>query len=143
MRKEVDWTASHERDAGKVFHLTEMPAMQAEKWAMRALFAIARAGVEVGDVVDGTAGMQGIALLGVQALLRMNFADAEPLLDEMLQCVTIKPDPNNRMIVRPLDAFDIEEVQTLLSLRNEVIRLHTGFSLADAGSPSTSPTASA
>lgn len=144
MRKEVDYIIAHEgRDKGKVFHLTEMPAMKAEKWAMRALFAVARSGVDIGEALDGTSGMQGIALVGMQALFRMDFVDAEPLLDEMLQCVTVKPDPNNPMLVRALFETDIEEVSTLLSIRDEVLRLHTGFSLADAASKSTSQTASA
>jgi len=125
------------RDAGKVFRIREMPAMQAEKWAMRALMAIARSGADIGAAVGG--GMQELAGAGLQALMSLRFEDAEPLLDEMMECVSIRPDPRNPQIDRPLTPDDIEEVSTMLALRSEVLHLHTGFSVAGAGSRSTSP----
>jgi len=51
-------------------------------------------------------------------------------------CITIKPDPRNPAITRPLLDDDIEEVKTLLELRMEVLKLHTDF--FDSVSPSTS-----
>jgi len=130
MRREVDITiAEAGRDQGKVFHLTEMPALQAEKWAMRALFALAQSGVEVSpDLLSG--GMASIAVLGVQALLNTKFSDAEPLLDEMLDCVQIK----EAVATRKLFPGDVEEVRTYLTLRREVLKLHVGFSSAGAQS---------
>jgi len=123
-RKTLDVTIDKEgRDKGKTFVLTEMPARAAEKWATKALFALARSGVELSpDLLKG--GMNSIAILGLQGLLNIKFEDAEPLLDEMLTCIQIK-EPNT---VRSLTPDDIEEIQTLFTLRGEVLKLHVGFS---------------
>lgn len=120
------------RDKDKVFVLTEMPSNQAEKWAMRALMAAARAGVDIGDTAG--MGMQGVAMLGVAALTTMSWDEAEPLLDEMMTCVKIKEQSG----VREIFSDDIEEVSTRFLLRKAVFELHVGFSLDGEGSKSTS-----
>ena len=119
------------RDASKCFWLTEMSAPKGEKWATKMLLLAAHSGA---DIPKGAAGMAAIAVMGIQALLNgVNFAELEPLLDEMMLCVTIIPDmmkaPDYK---RPLIEDDIEEISTLLLLRNEVLMLHLGFSLADS-----------
>ena len=125
-RKVVTVTIPQEgRDKGKAFLLTEMSASQAEKWALRALLALSRAGFEI---PDGAAGMAGIAQVGFQAFGRVDFHDAEPLLDEMFTCLKCVPDPNKPEITRPLVDDDIEEVQTRIYLRGEIFRLHVDFS---------------
>nr|DAH84769.1 MAG TPA: Sperm-activating peptide [Caudoviricetes sp.] len=124
--------ADEGRDQGKVFILREMPASQAEKWAMRALLSVARSGIDIGQAASQ--GMQGIALMGVSALLSANWDDAEPLLDEMMSCIEIRPDPAKVNIVRALIEDDIEEVMTRIKLRQEVLELHVGFSLGGGGS---------
>lgn len=128
------------RDKGKAFFLSEMPPRKAEKWAARALLAFGRASnAEVGaDFREALAdaGMAGVAALGIRAFTALSFEDAEPLLDEMLQCISVVPDParvdqTTRLpYSRPLMDEDIEEVSTLLTLRSEVLELHTGFSVA-------------
>lgn len=139
MRKEIDITITDDgRDLGKVFHIKEMSASQAEKWAMRALMIAARSGVDVGEALG--AGMKGIAILGVTSLMTMNFFEAEPLLDEMMTCVRIKPDPKNRHVIRDLIDDDIEEILTRIKLRREVLNLHVDFSTAGALLKSTSET---
>ena len=120
----LDETAG--RDAGKLFVLTEMPAVKAEKWAIRAFFALSKSGMDIPDELART-GFAGIAQIGLRALGSMAFTDAEPLLDELLGCVQIARDPTHPSILaRPLD-MDFEEVATLLRLRKEVFELHTGF----------------
>lgn len=127
MRKTMDYTVSDAgRDQGKVFQIMEMPARQAEKWAMRALCLVGRAGIDLPDVPAG--GMEVLARLGIQALFKVDFDAAEPLLDEMMECVRIKPDARNPNLIRPLIDDDIEEVATRLKLRMEVLNLHVGFS---------------
>ena len=134
-RKVIDYTvADAGRDKDKVFQLTEMPAAQAERWAMRAFQALARSGTDLGDLA--LMGMQGLAQAGLRAFAFLPFHEAEPLLAEMMDCVRIKPDPRNASVVRLLVDDDIEEVSTRLKLRAEVLKLHTDFSLA--GGPSTS-----
>lgn len=128
------------RDKGKSFFVLEMPPRKAEKWATRALLAIGKAGhVDVSPELNealGHAGMAGFAALGVRALTALDFADAEPLLDEMMDCVTFVPnlgmmDQVTRLpITRPLREEDIEEVGTILTLRSEIMEVHLGFSIA-------------
>lgn len=142
-RKTIDVTISEEgRDQGKTFQIREMSAMRAERWAMRALLAVGRSGA---DLPEGIAagGMRSIAMIGIQAIMQMDFADAEPLLDEMLECVFVKPNPKDPNVVRPLMVDDdIEEVATLLRLRQEILELHTGFFSKGRPSEPTSPTPS-
>ena len=127
MRKELDYTVPDEgRDKGKVFHLTEMSPVRSEKWALRALRAAAKGGANIGEDIL-TMGVQGVVVTGITSLFSADFEDIEPLLDEMMACITFKPDPRNPQITRPLIEDDIEEVQTLLKLRMEVLKLHTDF----------------
>lgn len=117
------------RDAGKTFLITEMGAAQAEKWATRALMAVAQSGLDIPpDVLR--MGMGALVAVGFRGILTMGFDDAEPLLDEMMSCVQIMPDPKNPSLVRPVDEEDVEEVTTRLTLRSQVWELHTGFSPA-------------
>ena len=135
MRKVMDYMVEAEgRDKGKVFQLTEMSAAQAERWALRAFQALARAGVDLGVVMGG--GMQGLASAGLRAFAFLPFHEADPLLSEMFACVKIKPDAAHRNVVRDLVDDDIEEISTRLTLRAEVMKLHTDF--LRAGGPQTS-----
>lgn len=125
------------RDKGKVYRLTEMPAARAEKWAIRAFLALANAGVEVPkDIKD--AGFAGIAAMGLNALGSLRWPDAEPLLDEMMLCVSVCPRQGDRTITTGLFPDSIEEIATRVRLRKEVLLLHTGFSLPAASSTSAS-----
>lgn len=134
MRKEIRITITDEgRDKGKTFIITEMAASKAEKWAAKALLAVAHSGVELPDDVQG-AGVAGIAVMGLKALTNLKFEDLEPLMDEMFECVMSQPDPARPDIKRPLVENDIEEILTRIRLRAEAFTLHTGFSLA--GGPS-------
>jgi len=114
------------RDAGKVFHITEMSAVAAEAWGTRALLALARSGVDLPDNI-AEMGLAGIAVVGVKALGGLNYEDAKPLLAEMLACVQAVPDPSRGMVRRALIDDDTEEVATLLQLRQEVVNLHVDF----------------
>lgn len=125
----TDGDAASNRDHSKVYHIVEMPASKAELWAIRALNAMARSGTEIPDEIRN-AGMAGIAVIGIKALLAMNFTDARELLNEMFECITIKPDVNRPDVTRQLVENDIEEVSTRVRLRAEVFTLHTGFSFA-------------
>lgn len=125
-RTSIVTIADESRDNGKAFLLTEMSASQAERWAMRALMALAKSGVEVPDDVRSM-GMSAVAALGFQALAGINFTDAEPLLEEMFTCVQIVPDPKRPEVRRAMVEDDIEEVMTRLKLRKEVFALHADF----------------
>lgn len=132
MRKTLTYTVTDEgRDKGKQFILTEMPATQAERWGMRALMALIKSGVDLPEGV-ASGGLQALAVFGFRAFGAMSFADAEPLLDEMMACVTYVPDPGRPQVVRRLMDDDIEEVVTRLKLRAEIFKLHVNFSAAVA-----------
>lgn len=129
-RRTTDVTIQAEgRDKGRVYLITEMPASQAEKWGARAVFALQKAGIMLPEVTPGM-GMAGLAVNGVAPLVSLSFEDAEPLMDEMFVCIKIKPDPTKPDYSRPLVEEDIEEVFTRLRLRQEVLDLHLGFSIA-------------
>jgi hypothetical protein len=126
------------RDKGKMFTIAEMPPSQAEKWAFRALLALAKSGVEVPDDI-ASAGLAGVAAMGIKAFSGLSFEDAEPLLDEMFAMVSFVPDPARPAIKRghggvgPLIEDDIEEISTRLRLRKELFFLHTNFFTAVVG----------
>jgi len=131
-RKEIDYSVDGDnRDTGKLFRITEMPSTEAEWWAIRAGLAMAKNGVEVPDNIADM-GMHEMARIGLGMLTKVDPVDAKPLLDELMKCVKIIPDPSNRNIVRSLVDSDIEEVSTRLKLRAEVFKLHVGFSQAAA-----------
>ena len=131
MRNEKDVTITEGRDAGKTFHLKELPASQAERWAIRAFLALMSSGVEIPDEVAAL-GMAGLASLGLTALGRVKWELAEPLLAEMFTCVSyvFKPGAGEAGTRKLIEDTDIEDVLTRLMLRKEVFELHVGFSLA-------------
>lgn len=124
------------RDKGKIFLLTEMPSARGEEWAMRALLALTKGGFDIGDAAGK--GMAGIAVMGLQSLMQLDYKDLKPLMDDMFECITICPDHKHLIVSRPLLEDDIEEVATRLQLRAEVFQLHTGFSMTEGKSKLTS-----
>lgn len=127
------------RDEGKLFKITEMPAAQAEFWAARALQAIARAGVDLPDYVRG-AGMAGVAMVGLRGFGTLPVMDMKELMDEMFACVQICRTKDQNAASQLID-LDIEEVATRVYLRDKIFELHTGFSLAGESQTSDSSAA--
>jgi hypothetical protein len=124
----------------------EMPARDAERWGRRMLNAMTKSGYPIFEALNFSAGsMAALATLGIGVMAAADVTLAEPLHDEMLdRCVARVtqdgrvrgtrvlgfPDPIGKLLDE-----DIEEVATLLFLRNEVFELHTGFSFAAKLSP--------
>ena len=130
-RTEIVAITAEGRDKGKRFVVTEMPALKAERWAIRALLALARSGVDIPEETQ-RAGMAALAHAGLKALHNLAFDEAKPLLDEMWDCVRVMPEPKNPDIVRPLvmnelEGDDIEEIATIWTLRERVFRMHADF----------------
>lgn len=122
------------RDKGKRYIVREQSALAAERWAIRAFLALARSGVDIPDNIEAM-GLAGLATVSLQALSGIDTDTCLQLLDEMLGCIAYCPDRSNPSIERQLltgDDGDIEEVLTLYRLRQEVLSVHLGFSLADA-----------
>ena len=128
-RKQLTYVVVEDgRDKGKAFLITEMAAYAAEKWATRLLFALINSGVELPNNIFAS-GMAGIAVIGIEGLTKLSYAQAEPLLDEMFSCVSVMPDPMKPNVTRPLIENDIEEVATRFILRFEILKLHINFSM--------------
>lgn len=126
-RKELYYTVeSKGRDTGKVFFIREMPASQAEWWAIRAGMAMARNGVELPDNF-GDMGMAAMAATGLSMVAKIPTEEAKPLLDELMKCVQCMPNPADQNIKRNLVEDDTEEVATRIKLRAEVFKLHVDF----------------
>ena len=127
------WTSTFDRDAGKTFLLTEMSAEKAERWAIRAVLALMNANVEVpeGSLQSGMAGLSAILVHGVRSLSGLKYIAIADLLEEMMDCVQFQPQPPlpPQKLWRD-ENCQIEEVQTRIALRVEVLELHLGFSLA-------------
>ena len=116
------------RDKGKVFWVTEMSASAAEHWAGRFLTMLAagNANVPPGFFQMGFEGAA--AWIAVHGIGGIDWALCKPLLDEMMDCVTIQPDPS-RNVTRALLEDDIEEIVTRLALREAWFDTHLGFSV--------------
>ena len=121
------------RDKGKSYLITEMPASQTERIAARLFLMLTAGGVDIPDNVE-QAGMAGLVAFGISALKALPFEQLEPVLEETFKaCVSYMPDPKHPEIMRgakgmsPLIEDDIEEVSTRFLLRKRIISLHTGF----------------
>ncbi|CAN7373872.1 hypothetical protein LJR220_003332 [Bradyrhizobium sp. LjRoot220] len=119
---------TNNRDAGKTFIITEVSAVQAEEWALRALMALGTSGIVVPQET-ADAGLIGVALIGYQAFMGAKQDEVLPLWREMLPaCVTMRVSQD---VSHPWNPTLIEEVSTLLKLREQILELHTGFTLAE------------
>lgn len=119
------------RDAGRSYLLTEMPALKAERWGRHAVGAMSRQELNVREEF-GKLGMLGFYLLGLQALAGGDMSAIDGLMDEMLPCIQII---ESATVARPLGGDnDIFEVSTLIQLRKELIELHMGFTFAELAS---------
>ncbi|MBS9432630.1 hypothetical protein [Photorhabdus hainanensis] len=126
-RKETFITMNDDnRDKGKLFYIQEMPASQAEWWAIRALMAMGREGLDIPDNFRDL-GMAALAVVGLKAISRIAPDEARLLLDELMGCVQMVPNPADKKIKRELIDSDIEEIVTRLKLRAEVLKLHVDF----------------
>lgn len=125
---------TRDRDKGKLFRITEWSAAKAENWGMRMMLAANSGAGELPLNLSGI-GMEGIAIIGINAFLRGAVAPGTliPLLDELLECVKIIRDPKRPDVVTDIVSDDdVEEVATRMWLRGEVLSLHLGFSVGAA-----------
>lgn len=116
------------RDAGKSFLITEMGSEAAEWWAFRVLQALLGSDAEI----DFQAPLAQMARQGLGALAKLPPAQAKPLLDEMMSCVSVQLPGSGG--TRKLLPDDIEEVTTRVKLRSKMVELHTGFFASGAES---------
>lgn len=116
------------RDAGKTFLVTEVPALQAEEWGLRALMALGTGGITVPPEIV-SAGLMGVALVSYQAFMGAREDAVLPLWREMIPaCVKQYVSAE---VIHPWDPSLVEEVSTLMKLRQQIMELHTGFTVAE------------
>lgn len=131
------------RDQGKTFIITEMSAEDAHEWAVKAIFGIMNAGVDMSDDLVQM-GMGGIAMMGLKSLTKLPHSVARPLLDQMRECVQIKQE----LAIggaRKLMPGDFEEAITIFELEKIAITMHIEPFITGSGltSESASPTPAA
>lgn len=145
-RRTIPITIQEEgRDHGKVFILTEMPAIPAEVWATQAMWLLVEAGMKVSED-EQAAGMEGLDSVRATAALdpieSMRFARAlqSPTLDAWWGCVQYQHKPGQAPM--PIDRGEncpIEEIKTVAFLRMQVLTLHTDFFSLEGASTGESP----
>lgn len=129
-RKQLDIAITDEnRDKGKIFRITELPATEAQNIADRVFVAAMNCGVEVpGD--PGKIGMAELWASGITMLHKIPYEWLAPILDKFDQCVQIVTDSG---FARKLVPGDIEEIPTVFKLRAATIKLHFDFFGAGGG----------
>lgn len=123
-RKEIEVVITDDnRDKGKVFRITEMPATKAQEFADRVFFAAMNCGVKVpGDI--GQIGMAELYAAGIVMAERIPYELAKPLLGMLIDCVDLRTEAGT---YRKLVESDIEEITTVFKLRTEALKLHFDF----------------
>lgn len=126
-------TGVHGRDKGRLYLITEFPASKAEKLGIKAFIALKGSDAQI-PLEYKELGPIGVAIIGLNVFLRssVRYADLDPLLDEMMECVQYIPDRKRPESPRALMEADIMEPKTRYQLRSEIVELHTGFSFADS-----------
>ena len=121
MRKEIEITIDSGRDAGKVFKITEMGAVQMDRWITRALRLIGKNGGSISML----ASMDITELL--MSIINGEEKDSEELLEELLACASFKKDGVFVAMKGSLVESVVEDWLTIFRLRNEALKLNTGF----------------
>lgn len=133
-RKTGILTITEGRDQGKAFRITEWPALKTERWVLRAVFGLGKAGVEIPPEIlqlGAAATVYAIASQAAKLPSRLGLR----LSDELMECVKRVEETADR----PLVEQDIEDVSTLLRLKSEVLKLTFGFFVVAASPRSASP----
>lgn len=110
------------RDKGKTFVVTELPALDIERWTVRLVLALGKNGVNLPGVQTDS-GFAGIAGILWALMAQVSPQEAEALMATMLEGLKI----DEGKIVRDVVQDDIEEPETLLTIRMAWVELHAGF----------------
>lgn len=113
-------------DYGKVFVITRMPAMEADQWGRHCLQAAIASGADIPGL-DEDAGLAGLAAVGLGIFGAMDPQRMDGLIERLMRCVSVQPDPRNTAVRRPLDESDLEEIPTVGWLQKEAFALHVDF----------------
>ena len=126
MRKEKIVTLQ-DREQKLTFRIREMTATRLESWMIRALLLLASSGGAAPGGTDLKSAGAFLAEHGLSALGSVDYDKAQPLLDELLGCCSrVVENVEERCAPETVDSY-ILDVQTLLKLRMEAIKLNLGF----------------
>ena len=129
-RKEVEIKIEDGRDAGKVFKITEMPAVPMDKWVTRALILLGKSDKGIGAL----AGTSFESIL--KALSAADYDETEKLLNELLACCSFLKDGVSVPMKGDMIDSVIEEWTTIMRLRVEALKVNLGFLEQDVESTS-------
>jgi hypothetical protein len=137
MRRTATITIETEgRDKGAVFTITEMPAVQATDWFLRAMQLLIRSGADVPPNIM-LHGPAAFVTMGIGTVLgglgKAPWPEFKALMDELMGClVSYQPVGAVQPVTNPaLILTQIEEVATLLYIREEVVSMHLNFSIRE------------
>lgn len=121
------------RDAGKKFVITEKSALESEKFFVKLLLSVGK-NTNLGEVIANQGSLTALANKEaiLEILLSLDFDVAQELMDDMMTCIQFKYVTKGIPETRPLVKEDIQDISTLMKLREEVINLHINFTDAES-----------
>lgn len=130
-RKEKTITIK-DRDKELIFKITEMPAMKAERWKIRAIMLLLSSDIDMpqgASIEEGISEfMAGGAEKLFKALSKVDVDKAINLFDEMLySCIQLSTQGVDTQINEDIINSNVEDSSTLTKLRFECLKLHFDF----------------
>ena len=130
-RKEKTVTIK-DRDKELIFKITEMPAMKAERWKIRAIMLLLSSDIDMpqgASIEEGISEfMAGGAEKLFKALSKVDVDKAINLFDEMLySCIQLSTQGVDTQINEAIIDSNVEDSSTLTKLRFECLKLHFDF----------------
>lgn len=130
-RKEKTITIK-DRDKELTFKITEMPAMKAEKWKIRAIMLLLSSDIEMPKGASIEEGINQFMAGGAEklfkALSKVDVDKAIALFDEMLyDCAQLEVRGVTAALSEDVINSNIEDSSTLTKLRFECLKLHFDF----------------
>lgn len=140
-RKEITITLD-DRGSERKFRIVEMSATRLQSWIIRAGLLLASA-IDL-DGVDTSGGLDNEAIAkigqylishGIGELSKLDYAKAQPLLDELLECCyRVDGGVSQQCTPNTVDGF-IDDVRTLFRLQIEAAKVNFDFFGAGGTSP--------
>ena len=130
-RKEKTITIK-DRDKELTFKITEMPAMKAERWKIRAIMLLLSSDIDMPQGASIEEGINQFMAGGAEklfkALSKVDVDKAINLFDEMLySCIQLSTQGIDTQINEDIINSNVEDSSTLTKLRFECLKLHFDF----------------
>lgn len=137
MRKEIIYTVQDSdyngNDIAVVFKIKQMSAIQQERWLNRVLLLVLGTGTL--SQMDINQLQSELQSKGVQYIVdlasHLKYDEVEPLYNELLECCSHVPNPENTNMAVPCNAGNIDGIisdfRNLYKLRLEALKLNFGF----------------